>query len=232
LEHIHKKHLNDIPPALYPKTTLYAFKFSLLLGSELPSFHTAGLSQAPKLPLRVVVEFGVSKFIFSAKHVSEGRAKWIETNETRSISLPCDVSSLPDVCIYLCRGNENNYTTISFSRIPAAKFIAETFQGSKPFWQKLQPDVSKEMSQHRGGGGLKECQYPGALLIRVRLGHDIDLKSKWINDEEAILNEKAYRMRVHIYQGLPSSLCLSLSFIFYSIHTHTHTHTHTNIRIT
>ena len=201
LEFIHKKALADLPPELYPKMLKYTFRVSLLLGSELPAFTIAGVPRAPPLPLRVVVDFGPQRFIFSAKHVVRGRAEWVETQEERAIELAAQVAMLPDVGVYLCRGSEASYTTISFARIPAAKFLAEGFKGD-PFWQKLQPDQSRER------GALMESQFPGALLLRMGLGVDRDAAaSKWANAAATISNARHYRVRVHVYQGrdLPSS---------------------------
>ena len=101
-EFIHKKSLPGIDAALYPKMQRYNFRVSMLLGSELPQFKVAAVPKSPHMSLRVVVELGPHRFVFSAQKVSRGKATWIETQEVKDIELPYSVAQMPDVGVYLC----------------------------------------------------------------------------------------------------------------------------------
>jgi hypothetical protein len=209
-DYIHKKALPDLPAELYPKTALYTFRVSLLLGSELPVAHTlaADVGLGAASPVRVAVTFGPHRFSFSAQPVARGRAEWVETQEAVSLEMPAGCGALPDVGVYLLQGGgskgaaSKGARSVSFARIPAAKFLAEGFAG-EPFWQKLHPDTSRQTS---GRGGLGKSQAPGALLLRVGLGLSDGDAQPWRSDRVTVAATSACTVRVHVYQArhLPS----------------------------
>lgn len=191
-EFIHKKDFDfDVPDSLIPSTTLYAIRASVLLGSEIPVFVAPNSTGAAQM--NVVVEFGPQRLSFKSSTNRRGQVKWVETQEAKEIELPSDISQLPDVGIYLCREG----VTVSFARIPAAKLLAQSFEG-RPFWQQLQADHSRD----RGKAGLGSATFPGAVLLRLGLGVADDV-IPWRDDRKLFAEEdqRPYCLRCNIFQG-------------------------------
>ena len=203
----HRKNFHFKPtPGLKPATARYHLLALAVMGTEIPTFRSAGFGGTAKMKL--VVAIGNHRLDFAFEPNRRGVVTWNALQSLRGVDLPVFLEEIPDVCLYLVRGPPK-VVTVCYARIPAARLLKEQLR-SDPKWELLKPDAARS----RNHGGVALTANPGAVLLQLGLGLsedavDPDLNMNW---QEAPLLKKAetlkpYCLRVYVYQArnLPAS---------------------------
>jgi hypothetical protein len=213
----HKKQTTKIPPLSklqMPLTDTYTLKAWFLLGSELPIFTSSTrLGQYSKLQL--IVSCGLHEICSSRgqiyhhfhHHKNGGGGSTIEWNDfvqSDPIVFPQDPKEIPDIFLYLCKGNGKKRQAICYKRFKANNLFKVS--NSVPVvpevaWVTLQEDPVLK--------ALKQNEFPGNVLVHLALERSFvqekaTSSTSTVVQEEIIkkINQKVpYQVRVHLYQG-------------------------------
>ena len=118
------------------------------MGTEIPTFRSAGFGGTAKMKL--VVAIGNHRLDFAFEPNRRGVVTWNALQSLRGVDLPVFLEEIPDVCLYLVRGPPK-VVTVCYARIPAARLLKEQLK-SDPKWELLKPDAAR--SKNHGGVAL------------------------------------------------------------------------------
>lgn len=126
---------------------------------------------------------------------NSGLCEWCELIQTEVFEAPVDVSQVPDISIYLCKGEGNDMQALCFARIKAEKVIAGNFMEPAE-WIALKEDKALNI--------LDKGVFPGQVLIRLGFGDVEVARASEKNWQDAFVRLKLrtpYQVRIHAYQG-------------------------------
>lgn len=108
------------------------------------------------------------------------------------LTLPRNVDEIPDVFVYLV---DRDNRTLSYFRRSAASIMEDGWSGAAK-WVELQVDAATD--------ALKKNQYPGAVLLRLGLGHAdaVPTDLPWLRTLAVQLPaRRRFELRVHVFQA-------------------------------
>ena len=193
--------IRKVDQSALPTVQSYKLKAILVRGSDLPSYaQVKGLKAGDSAPqkLQVVVSVGKYEIISKQANCAGRSCVWGELLESGDISLPEDLSQVPDIFVYLMTAvNETgaNRLPICFKRIPVKDLVDKKFS-SPCEWIMLQKDMDVS--------GISLTERPGHLLMKLGFGtSDTEKHSKleWDSILFRLKQRTPYEVRVHLYQG-------------------------------
>jgi len=190
-----------------PPTRSYLLNAIVFNGSELPSFtdvsltgavtgltNAVTLNQQKKQELRVRISIGPYDYITSSAKYEKGMCRWNQYMKSEVLTLPEDLSQVPDIFVYLVK---EDLKPVCFTRFKAVDLAKKTLYGfdKKAEWFLLKEDKSID--------ALMEDEFPGSLLMKLGFGYEEDFQpyeKEWNKALEDAKTLQSYQMRVHIYQ--------------------------------
>lgn len=190
-----KRNVKRLPPDLYPKTRLYRMRAHFVCGSEIPSFLSPkNFGQNSKMQL--VMTCGLKELKSSRGKNLKGVVEWNDMDESDRMLLPEDLSQVPDIFLYLCKGEGDNRKPVCYRRFPAKELIGKHGGFSNDVqWISMKEDSSID--------ALADDEFPGNVLVRLGFGTEEDaIANPWDpSDMDAVNKRVPYQLRVHVYQG-------------------------------
>lgn len=190
-----KRNVKRLPRDLYPRTRIYKMRAHFVLGCEIPKFRSPkNLGQNSKMQL--VMTCGLNEIKSTRGKNLQGVVEWNDFDESEKMLLPEDLSQIPDIFLYLCRGEGDNRKPICYRRFTAKELIGDHGGFGKDVgWISMKEDPSID--------ALEDEVFPGNVLVRMGFGtEEAALANPWDPSERDAVNKRApYQLRVHIYQG-------------------------------
>lgn len=193
----------------------YSLRALIICGTDLPEFAN-GLGSTEKLRVRVSIG-GVRPLTTEERKCDLGTCRWNASLSEESITLPKDLSQVPDIFIYLVKEDNRAF---SFARFKVADLL-----GSKGH-SFLEPSKWFLLEEDKSIDELAEDQFPGTVLIKLgfgpkRFANLPEVKQEWLRSDQVSKTAKVYQLRVHVYQAcdLPSAdsngLCDPFMHVFF-----------------
>eukprot|EP00633_Aureoumbra_lagunensis_P005480 CAMPEP_0197308502 /NCGR_PEP_ID=MMETSP0891-20130614/6865_1 /TAXON_ID=44058 ORGANISM="Aureoumbra lagunensis, Strain CCMP1510" /NCGR_SAMPLE_ID=MMETSP0891 /ASSEMBLY_ACC=CAM_ASM_000534 /LENGTH=1990 /DNA_ID=CAMNT_0042792899 /DNA_START=20 /DNA_END=5992 /DNA_ORIENTATION=+ len=190
---------------LKPMAVKYYLRCFAIMGSEIPTFRTAGAISSIKMAL--LVSIGNYQIKYSFEQNRRGVVIWNDYQTLKNIELPVTIEDVPDVCIYLIKGPPRSQS-ICYCRVPAASLLKEQFL-AEPKWYQLRADPGRGTKRQ---GGIALTVNPGAVLLKLGLGlaeDAIDPQFAWNETQlkKKVVDLAPYCLRVYVFQArhLPAS---------------------------
>ncbi|KAI9909986.1 hypothetical protein PsorP6_010790 [Peronosclerospora sorghi] len=190
-----KRNVKRLPRDLYPRERIYRMRAHFVWGNEIPSFlstHRPG----HKASMQLVLSCGLNELASSRQRNVNGVVEWNDMDESEKMLLPEDLSQVPDVFLYLCKGEGEARRAVCFRRFRAHELMVERggFDTSVE-WFSLQADQALH--------ALEDETFPGNVLVRLGFGtEEMAMETAWDRRDLSIVNQRVpYQLRVHLYQG-------------------------------
>ncbi|KAJ8550633.1 hypothetical protein ON010_g10436 [Phytophthora cinnamomi] len=172
-----KRNTKRIPRDLYPRERIYRMR--------------AHFSK-----MQLVMSCGLNEIASSRTRNVNGVVEWNNMEESEKMLLPEDLSQVPDIFLYLCRGEGDTRKAVCFRRF-TAKELLEDHGGfnTDVEWLLMKEDQAID--------ALEDETFPGNVLVRMGFGtEDMAMQTAWDRSELDAVNKRIpYQLRVHIYQG-------------------------------
>ncbi len=219
LLHVDKKKCRKISENKLPQTAKYVLRCQIFRGSEMPRSNVL-LSALASSQLQVVVSVGHHIVMSSRQDNKTGNIVWANHADERQYNLmkgveegdeiifPRDVDQVPDVFVYLTKGEIKDFDTRSmefkamcFRRFKVKDLVEDDFKGELQ-WLTLLEDPVHDM--------LKDGAFPGSLLLRLGFGlkdtyerriQDEVVRNAWGNANAMKETLSPYRVVVNVFQG-------------------------------
>ncbi|ETO84330.1 hypothetical protein F444_01744 [Phytophthora nicotianae P1976] len=200
-----KRNTKRIPRDLYPRERIYRLRAHFVWGSQIPSFMS---SKRPgqKAKMQLVMSCGLNEIASSRNRNVNGTVEWNNMEESEKMLLPEDLSQVPDIFLYLCRGEGDTRKAVCFRRFTAK----ELFEGRPArdndtgFAGGFNNEVDWiSMKEDQAIDALEDETFPGNVLVRMGFGtEEMAMQTAWDrSDLDAVNKRIPYQLRVHIYQG-------------------------------
>ncbi|KAG7389144.1 hypothetical protein PHYBOEH_007572 [Phytophthora boehmeriae] len=190
-----KRNTKRIPRDLYPRERIYRMRAHFVWGSQIPSF-LSSKRPGQKSKMQLVMSCGLNEIASSRNRNVNGVVEWNNMEESEKMLLPEDLSQVPDIFLYLCRGEGDTRKAVCFRRF-TAKALLEDGGGfnSSLEWISMKEDQAID--------ALEDDTFPGNVLVRLGFGtEEMAMKTAWDrSDLDAVNKRIPYQLRVHIYQG-------------------------------
>lgn len=190
-----KRNVKKIPRELYPRTRIYKMRAHFVCGSEIPQFrstkHFGSLSK-----MQLVLSCGLNEIASSRAKNVNGVVEWNDMLESEKMLLPEDLTQVPDIFLYLCRGDGSTRKAVCYQRYTARELIGgDGGFNSDVKWVSLKEDPAID--------ALKDDEFPGNVLVRLGFGpEEAASLGPWNPMDKEVVNKRVpYQLRVHIYQG-------------------------------
>jgi hypothetical protein len=178
-----------------PKSQAYVLKALIVSGTELPKFIDP-TNPLKKAKLQVMIACGKYEMFSQRVDNHHGVCEWGEFLQ-QEVTYPQDLSQVPDIGLYLCKGKENTLQPICYARFKAKDIFDENFS-APPRWVMLQEDKSID--------ALDKGEFPGNLLVKIGFGlaevaNDSRVMNEWEHSNQRMRKRSPYQVRCHIYQA-------------------------------
>ncbi|CAH0485174.1 unnamed protein product [Peronospora farinosa] len=190
-----KRNTKRIPRDLYPRERIYRLRAHFVWGSEIPSFMS---SKRPgqKSNMQLVMSCGLNEIASSRNRSVNGAVEWNNMEESEKMLLPEDLSQVPDIFLYLCKGEGDNRKAVCFRRFTAKELLEDRGGfNSQVEWISMKEDQAIN--------ALENETFPGNVLVRMGFGtEEMAMKTSWDRSDLDVVNKRIpFQLRVHIYQG-------------------------------
>ncbi|DAZ98143.1 TPA: hypothetical protein N0F65_003129 [Lagenidium giganteum] len=181
-----KRRTAPLAQALLPSTHVYRLRAHFVAAAGLPLDDHL---------LHIVVTCGLQEIYSSRKKPKNGVIEWNESDESDKMLFPVDLDQIPDVFVYLCKGDDDERRAICYQRFTARSLVEEKFQREAE-WITLRADEALDaVSTH---------VFPGAVLLRMGFSTvDASTENPW--DQQAMMKAITYRapfqVRVRVYEA-------------------------------
>lgn len=190
-----KRNVKRLPRELYPRTRLYKMRAHFVCGSEIPTFLSPkNFGQNSKMQL--VMTCGLNELRSTRAKNLKGVVEWNVMEESEKMLLPEDLSQVPDIFLYLCKGEGENRKPVCFKRFTAKELIGDHGGFTNDVsWISMKEDGSID--------ALADDEFPGNVLVRLGFGTIEEAeRTPWDRSDTDAANKRVpYQLRVHIYQG-------------------------------
>jgi hypothetical protein len=189
-----KRNVKKLPLDLYPKMRIYKMRAHFVWGSEIPTFTSAKhLGQNSKMQL--VMSLGLNEISSERAKNIKGLVEWNNMEESERMLLPEDVSQIPDIFLYLCKGDGDSRRAVCYKRFTAKELIEGGGFERDLEWVSLKEDPAQD--------ALSDDEFPGNVLVRLGFGTEEEAEKVRMNhaDRELVNKRTPYQVRVHVYQG-------------------------------
>ncbi|KAE8903430.1 hypothetical protein PF005_g14426 [Phytophthora fragariae] len=190
-----KRNTKRIPRDLYPRERIYRMRAHFVWGSQIPSF-LSSKRPGQKAKMQLVMSCGLNEIASSRTRNVNGVVEWNNMEESEKMLLPEDLSQVPDIFLYLCRGEGDTRKAVCFRRY-TAKELMEDHGGfdTDVEWILMKEDQAID--------ALEDETFPGNVLVRMGFGtEEMAMQTAWDRSELDAVNKRIpYQLRVHIYQG-------------------------------
>ncbi|RLN20509.1 hypothetical protein BBJ28_00005436 [Nothophytophthora sp. Chile5] len=190
-----KRNTKRLPRDLYPRERIYRMRAHFVWGSEIPSF-LSSKRPGQKSKMQLVMSCGLNEIGSTRSKNVNGVVEWNSMEESEKMLLPEDLSQVPDIFLYLCKGDGDTRKAVCFRRF-TAKELMEDHGGFKSSveWISLKEDQAID--------ALESETFPGNALVRMGFGtEEMATETAWDrSDRDAVNKRIPYQLRVHIYQG-------------------------------
>ena len=168
-----------------PSTESYTMRAHIVQGSEI----------CFKDKLKVELKWATASICTEEKNGVKGMYEWNKIAEESGIILPKDVSQLPDVFVYLYKGND----LICYQRLPAADVLAGKYgnmkgdYGKGVHWVQLleEPLLDK----------LKDTETPGNILMQLEIVTRAEAAKHKFRFSDELSSKEKKTVRVYLYQA-------------------------------
>ncbi|KAF1325644.1 Inositol polyphosphate 5-phosphatase, partial [Globisporangium splendens] len=190
-----KRNVKKLPRDLYPRTRIYKMRAHFVLGCEIPAFLSPkNLGKNSKMQL--VMTCGLNEIKSARRPNLKGVVEWNDMEESEKMLLPEDLSQVPDIFLYLCKGENDNRKPVCYRRFTAKELMGDHGGfASDVEWVSMKEDSSID--------ALADDEFPGNVLVRLGFGTEEDAhRTPWDRaDMDAVNKRVPYQLRVHVYQG-------------------------------
>jgi hypothetical protein len=189
-----RKSIKKLNMKAKPLTATYVLKALVVSGSELPSFIDPK-NPLKKQKLRIMVSVGKYDLLTEKRDVVNGVSEWNELLCSEDMKLPVDQKQLPDICVYITKGDGNSRQPICFQRFTAKELMADKFL-KPPRWIFMKEDKVLD--------ALMDGEFPGTVQVRLGFGlkEDADAcEQEWQQSLQRMRRRSSYQVRVHLYQA-------------------------------
>ncbi|RLN52392.1 hypothetical protein BBJ29_001062 [Phytophthora kernoviae] len=190
-----KRNTKSIPRDLYPRERIYRMRAHFVWGSQIPSF-LSSKRPGQKSKMQLVMSCGLNEIASSRNRNVNGVVEWNNMEESEKMLLPEDLSQVPDIFLYLCRGEGDTRKAVCFRRFTAKELLEDGggFNSSLE-WISMKEDQAID--------ALEDDTFPGNVLVRLGFGtEEMAMQTAWDrSDLDAVNKRIPYQLRVHIYQG-------------------------------
>lgn len=200
-----KRNTKRIPRDLYPRERIYRLRAHFVWGSQIPSFMS---SKRPgqKAKMQLVLSCGLNEIASRRTRNVNGSVEWNSMEESDKMLLPEDLAQVPDVFLYLCKGEGDFRKAVCYRRFSAK----ELFQGRPARDDEValvggfhNQVAWLSMKEDQAINALEDETFPGNVLVRIGFGtEEMAMHTMWDRtDLDAVNKRIPYQLRVHIYQG-------------------------------
>lgn len=189
-----RKSVKKLSMRAKPITTTYVLKALVVSGSELPSFIDPK-NPLKKQKLRIMISVGKYDLLTEKREVVNGVAEWNELLCSEDMKFPVDKKQLPDVCIYITKGEGNSRQPICFQRFKAKDLLDGMFK-VPPKWIFMKEDKVLD--------ALMDGEFPGTVLVRLGFGlkeDAMETEQEWQQSLQRMKRRSSYQVRCHLYQA-------------------------------
>ncbi|CAI5732253.1 unnamed protein product [Peronospora destructor] len=190
-----KRNTKRIPRDLYPRERIYRMRAHFVWGSEIPSF-LSSKRPGQKSKMQLVMACGLNEIASSRNRSVNGAVEWNNMEESEKMLLPEDLSQVPDIFLYLCKGEGDTRKAVCFRRFTAKELLEDRGGfNSQVEWISMKEDQAID--------ALENDTFPGNVLVRMGFGtEEMAIKTSWDRSDLDVVNKRIpFQLRVHIYQG-------------------------------
>ncbi|GMF14931.1 unnamed protein product [Phytophthora fragariaefolia] len=190
-----KRNTKRIPRDLYPRERIYRMRAHFVWGSQIPSF-LSSKRPGQKAKMQLVMSCGLNEIASSRTRNVNGVVEWNNMEESEKMLLPEDLSQVPDIFLYLCRGEGDTRKAVCFRRFTAKELLEDRGGfNSEVEWLLMKEDQAID--------ALEDETFPGNVLVRMGFGtEEMAMQTSWDRSDLDDVNKRIpYQLRVHIYQG-------------------------------
>ncbi|RHY35089.1 hypothetical protein DYB32_000418 [Aphanomyces invadans] len=190
-----------LPKQLYPPTAAYRLRAFVGTGTDIPQMASLSGAGTRNSKMQILITCGLNELEFERRDNNKGLVVWNQLVESDLLILPADVTQIPDIFVYLCKGKADGKLQgrkqISYRRFKA-KDLLEEGMGKDPAWVALKEDPSVD--------ALGDDVFPGNILLNLGFGTDTtaaSTQSKWkeVANVERLSQRFKYQVRVNVFQG-------------------------------
>ncbi|KAK1942894.1 Dysferlin [Phytophthora citrophthora] len=200
-----KRNIKRVPRDLYPREAIYRLRAHFVWGSQVPSF-LSSKRPGQKAKMQLVMSCGLYEIASTRTRNVNGTVEWNNMVESDKMLLPEDLSQVPDIFLYLCRGEGDTRKAVCFRRYTAKELFEgrPSRDGDNGINGGFDNDLDwVSMKEDQALDSLEDETFPGNVLVRMGFGtEEMAMQTAWNrSDMDAVNKRVPYQLRVHIYQG-------------------------------
>lgn len=179
-----KRIARKLPRELFPESSVYRMRAHFVSGIGLP-----------KGKFSLALSCGLHEIASTRKPAVNGSIDWNETEGSDKMLFPAAAAQIPDVFLYLYKGEDEKRRVVCFKRFTAAQLLAATASASAGVqWVTLAADRSMDVVD-------ADATFAGKVL--VRLGLSSGGSESW--DQRAMFDQVnrriPYQVRVRVLEA-------------------------------
>lgn len=179
-----KRIARKLPRELFPASSVYRMRAHFISGIGLP-----------KGKFSLALSCGLHEIASTRKPAVNGSIDWNETEGSDKMLFPAEARQIPDVFLYLYKGEDEKRRVVCFKRFTATQLLAATTATTGVQWVTLAADRSMDVVD-------ADATFAGKVLVRLGLSAGGGFESWDQRDMFDQVNRRIpYQVRVRVLEA-------------------------------